>query len=121
MKCRALMKYLWILYIPEDVLTMRELVKLFLYLIHKSLYQKHKIYPNFSTLTNAYRSVLIIYRFHSYQEKHMSFPIIIMFLPILKYLITDSGAKDVRLKVCVRLWVNLPYLMYKCREYTLFI
>ena len=30
-KCKAFIQYLWILYIPKDKLTVREIVKLFLH------------------------------------------------------------------------------------------
>ena len=55
--------------------------------------------------------MIIMYCFQSYQGKHLNFESVLKFLPDFTCFMMHSKAKSVRLKVCVRLWVNLPYLM----------
>ena len=67
-------------------------------------------------LPNIYKSVLNMFRFHNHQEKHVNFQSILGNLPHFTYFIMNSKVKGVRLMVCVRLWVNLPYVSVLERE-----
>ena len=88
-----------------------ELVKLFLHLLPDFYYQNNKIYPNFNTLENTYGSMLKSCCSHIHQEKHMNSYSKSKFPSDFIHLLINSEVKGVRLKVCVRHRVNLPYVM----------
>ena len=72
------------------------------------------MHPNLSTLENTQKSMWHIYLYQIHQDKQLNVHSKLKLLPGFIHLIMNSEVKYVRLEVCARHWVNLPY--YLCTK-----